>query len=125
MEARTLDQSKSYGTVTGHEVAKFAQNDLLFDAEGKEVIEKKDVHTVNKPSAKAAPAGEFEGFDRVEASAFLLKHLGSGDTVAVKDLKREAENVEVRWDVVKSVFTEKKGKELKRKNVPHWKLPPS
>lgn len=108
---KKLDPKRSYGTVTGHEAAKYEQDGVLFGPNGVALAE--TVKPLEKKQQPApASADDFE-FDRAEATTFLTTRLADGP-IASRDLKNEAEALELKWEVVKAMFTELAGKEIKR-----------
>lgn len=113
-----FDPKKPYGMVTGHAWARFEQDGLLYDGQGKpeysEQIEVIEIEPIE-------PVINEINFGINNAKDFLSNILADGPlprSVIFKECNANNQN----WDAVKTAFADMGGEALTRKNVIHWKL---
>ena len=104
----TLDTSKPYGTIYGHDSAAFQQGGVLFDAAGEEL------------DPDDGEVKDESGYDT--AKAYVMEML-SGNPVSKEALEKEAGIRQINWADVRQVFTNLKLIEYKAGKAVLWKLP--
>ena len=117
-----LNTTRPYGTITGHETAKFEQDGILFDGAGNQLGEYTSKPT-SKPTSKAAES-TFETLNEraVANAAEFLKNLLAGGPMDKSIVFKEAENNNQHWDTIKIAFAELKGKTSKMGQATLWSL---
>lgn len=105
-----MNFKEPYGTITGHDIARYQQNGKLFKADGHPVSEEE----LTKPN----PASS----EKPSAAQFLVTFLGQGARPKMQ-VFREAETVGVSADEVMAEFRRMEGKAFPIKGELMWKLP--
>lgn len=113
-----LDKAKPYGTITGHPVAVYMQNGLMYDGAGQllgsENTASKDERVLEDTRAMTDAL--------VNAIEFLKTILASGP-VSKAAVYKEAENNNQVWSVVKDAALELKVHMFQYRKSEMWKLP--
>jgi hypothetical protein len=116
-----LDTKRPYGTVIGHDWAKFEQDGNLYDFSGR-VPGQVYLDDEDEPPKAATEPVEGRDFALENAKEFL-KNLLSGGPITKSAVFKEAENNNQVWDKVQSAFAQMNGEKVKRGNWTLWKLP--
>ena len=113
-----LDRTKSFGIVSGHPVAMYQQDDLLFNA-SEELI------GTPKTTAEAPPAKKEEQIQTdqlVSAKAFLAQIL-AGNALSKAVVYTEAEKNNQDWETVKNAAVDMGIVKFSFQKAETWRLP--
>lgn len=112
-----FNPDRPYGIVTGHSVAQYEQEGLLFDGGGELItVEKtpkrklslpvKDTETINDAQLASARA--------------FLENILSGGPLDKSIVYKESENNNQRWETVKSAFAAMNGRTIQQGQSTLW-----
>ena len=115
-----LNKNRAFGTVIGHESARYEQDGLLFDGAGKQLGE----FIAPKPAAKPGPKPKIEQklSQAADNATLFLQNILSGGPIDKSVVFKEAENNLQNWDEVKNAFIRMGGKTSKRGEATLWSM---
>jgi hypothetical protein len=114
-----FDPKKPHGVITNHDWARYEQDGVLYDQQGKSRADFGIVE--DEPEEIELVIENKNDFTVKNAKEFLTNILADGSlprSVIFKECN--ANNQE--WESVKTAFADMGGETLTRKNVIHWKL---
>lgn len=110
-----LDRSKPYGTISGHSVAHYEQDGLLYSGSG-------DLLGTPPTVAKSVEDHNIIQTDNLISAQEFLKNILSSGAVGKPTVYKEAENNNQSWDAVKDASIAMNVMKFKFKNVETWRL---
>lgn len=114
----TLDKAKPFATITGHSLARFEQNGLLFGPTGELIGTPKTAATTQR----ALQEESIQTDQLVNAKAFLMNIL-NGRSLPKSVVYVEAENNNQPWDAVRNAAIDLGIVKLTIKKAETWRLP--
>jgi hypothetical protein len=112
-----FDPKQPYGVITGHSWARYEQNGVLFDGQGKPDFEPE----MEEEALPDPGITNTKDFGLNNARDFLTNILADGSLPRSVVFKECSVNNQ-EWEKVKTAFADMGGEVTQRKNVIHWKL---
>lgn len=119
-----FDPKKPFATIIGHAWARFEQDGILYDYQGRASGQVEAAVEPEVEVTTTATEGKVEWRDlELENAKQFLKTVLAGGPITKNAIYKECENNNQKWEKVQEAFTELGGAKVRNGNWTLWKLP--